>query len=78
MNCFDILDRTKGYSIRLSRVELLLEYYDNGQLMEKAYYRNGRIYGKRLIYNHSDGRLLDKSYWDNGEKITEEEYNELF
>ena len=53
-----------------------LEWYD-GCLMKKYEYKDGKRHGEHINY-FTSGQLMDKTYWKDDEKITEEEYNELF
>jgi len=75
MNCFNLLEKTRGSIIWLSGVKyegLYLEWYYDGQLVEKSYWKNGKKHGERLLY-YSNGQLMKKSYWNNDKKISEEE-----
>ena len=75
MNCFNLLKMTRGYSIWLSGIKwkgLYIDYWSDGQLMEKSYWKNGKKHGERLLY-YSNGQLMKKSYWNNDKKISEEE-----
>jgi len=68
MNCFDILKKTRGDELWLSGIEyegLYLDYYENGQLWEKSYWKDYERHGECLRH-WSDGQLNEKSYWKDG------------
>jgi len=59
MNCFDLLDNTVSADIWLTGVEgegLHLEWYFNGQLLDKSYYKDNILNGNHKRW-YSNGHL---------------------
>jgi len=69
MNCFDVLNKTRGDYIWLSGVEYeglgLIYYYNDGQLYEKCYWEDGNKHGNCVVY-HDNGQLSIISIYTNG------------
>ena len=67
MNCFNLIDRTKGRHIWLSGVEndgLFVDWYKDCQLHTKCYWKSGKRDGNYMVY-HDTGQISIIGIYDN-------------
>jgi len=67
MNCFDLLENTRGSTIHLINkdIKLHLQYHKNGQLGYKFYMKDKRRYGIRKSW-YPSGQLCEINCYKNG------------
>jgi len=79
MNCFNLLDKTKGDGLVIPKSEnsdILYHWHSNGQIEDIVERFNGKAHGRCLMWTRK-GSFIGVSYWNEGIFVTLEEYKQL-